>query len=100
MDANGQAESVFRQQPAPGISILKGLGIIDFNGYFSVRLDDGRILINTGNSVRSAIGPEDFVVVGPKGELSEDAHRPSCRSIWLVYQVRPDVRVVIHGHAL
>ena len=100
MDANGPAESLFRQQLTLGISILERLGIIDFNGHFSVRLDDGRILINTGSSVRSAIGPEDFVVVGPKGELSENSPRPPAELPLhvAVYHARSDVQAIVHGH--
>ena len=100
MDANGRIESVFRRELTQGISILERLGIIDFNGHFSIRLDDGRILINTGNSVRSAIGPEDFVVVGPDGEFGEDAPRPPAELPLhvSVYRARPDVQSVVHGH--
>ncbi len=96
----GRSESIFRRELTRGISILEQLGIIDFNGHFSVRLDDGRILINTGNSVRSAIGPEDFVVVGANGELSEDATAPPAELPLHVsiYQARPDVQAVVHGH--
>ena len=44
-----------RLELTQGITILERLGIIDFNGHFSVRLADGNILINTGSSVRSAM---------------------------------------------
>jgi len=83
-----------------GITILERLGIIDFNGHFSVRLDDGTILINTGSSVRSAISPDDFVVAGPDGSFDADAPAPP-KELALhvaVYAARPDVRSVVHGH--
>lgn len=91
---------MLRQELTQGISILERLGIIDFNGHFSVRLDDGNILINTGNSVRSAISPQDFVVVGSNGEISEDVARPPAELPLhvAVYRARPDVQAVVHGH--
>ncbi len=100
MAANPRIESELRQELTTGISILERLGIIDFNGHFSVRLDDGRILINAGNSIRSAIGPDDCVVVGPNGELSDDAPRPPAELPLhvSVYHARPDVQAVVHGH--
>ena len=57
-------ETKYRKQLINGISLLERLGIIDFNGHFSVRLDDGTILINTGASVRSKLDLNDFVIVG------------------------------------
>ncbi len=98
--ATGSDESLFRQELTEGISILERLEIIDFNGHFSVRLEDGCILINTGNSVRSAIGPADFVVVGPNGEIPEDSPRPPAELPLHVsaYRARPDIRAVVHGH--
>ncbi len=91
---------MLRQELTQGISILERLGIIDFNGHFSVRLDDGNILINTGTSVRSAISPQDFVVVGSNGEISEDVARPPAELPLhvAVYRARPDVQAVVHGH--
>ena len=56
-----QRERDARVRLTQGITILERLGIIDFNGHFSVRLDSGDILINSGSSVRSAISPDDFV---------------------------------------
>lgn len=83
-----------------GLSILERLGIIDFNGHFSCRLDDGSMLINSGNSVRSAITPQDFVVVGSNGEI-DNATPPPPKELPLhlsIYQARPDVKAVVHGH--
>ena len=90
----------YRLQLIQGISLLERLGIIDFNGHFSVRLNDGKILINTGASVRSRIGKADFVVVGPDGEISVgDPSPPAELPLHLaVYQARADVMSVVHGH--
>lgn len=100
MAGSEREEAALRQQLTRAISILERLGIIDFNGHFSTRLDDGNILINTGASVRSAITPEDFVVVGPDGGFAEGAPRPPAElPLHLaVYAARPDVFSVVHGH--
>lgn len=89
-----------RVELTQGISILERLGIIDFNGHFSVRLDDGNLLINTGSSVRSSLTPDDFVVVGANGECDENAARPPAELPLhvAVYRSRPDVNAVVHGH--
>lgn len=76
MTTSPSTVSEFREQLIQGIGILERLGIIDFNGHFSVRLPDGRILINSGDSVRSALSPDDFVTVGPDGEIDPEQARP------------------------
>lgn len=102
VDMNAGNESALRLQLTQGISILERLGIIDFNGHFSARLGDGNILINTGSSVRSALAPEDFVVVGANGETSDEAPRPPAElPLHLsIYRARPDIQTVVHGHPL
>jgi len=94
------SHSDYRRDLTNGITILERLGIIDFNGHFSVRLDDGNILINTGSSVRSALTPDQFVVVGPNGEADDSAPAPP-KELALhvaIYKSRPDVSSVAHGH--
>ena len=100
MNSTERSEIALRQELTQGISILERLDIIDFNGHFSVRLSDGNILINTGSSVRSAIGPQDFVVVGPQGEVPDKAVRPPAELPLhvAIYRARPDVQAVVHGH--
>lgn len=95
-----QSDADYRHELVNGITVLERLGIIDFNGHFSARLQDGKILINTGSSVRSAITPDQFVVVGPNGEADEDSPAPP-KELALhvaIYKSRPDVRSVAHGH--
>ncbi len=100
MTSNERSEVTLRQQLTQGISILERLNIIDFNGHFSARLEDGNILINSGSSVRSAIDPQDMVVVGPSGEIADDSPRPPAELPLhvAVYRSRPDVQAVVHGH--
>jgi L-fuculose-phosphate aldolase len=97
---HGYTESELRHQLVKGIGILERLGIIDFNGHFSTRLSDGRILINSGDSVRSAIRGKDFTIVGPNGECAANQPRPPAELPLHVsiYQARPDVTTVVHGH--
>lgn len=97
---NEQSDAEDRRNLISGISILERLGIIDFNGHFSVRLEDGNILINTGSSVRSALTPDQFVVVGPNGEADDNAPKPPMELALhvAIYNARPDVRSVAHGH--
>lgn len=89
-----------RQELTTGISVLERLGIVDFNGHFSARLEDGRLLINSGASVRSALLPADFVIVGPDGEIDDAGPRPPAELPLhvAVYRARPDVQAVAHCH--
>lgn len=94
------SESQLTKKLIQGIGVLERLGIIDFNGHCSARLPDGRILINSGASVRSALTPDDFVTVGPNGEIDPDQARPPAELPLHVsiYQARGDVQSVAHGH--
>lgn len=82
------------------VSILEGLGIIDFNGHFSARLGDGRVLINSGASIRCRLGPEDFVIVEADGSFADGQPRPPAElPLHLaVYASREDVGAVVHCH--
>ena len=100
MNSNDPSETEYRHQLVIGISLLERVGIIDFNGHFSIRLSDGNILINTGASVRSKLDITDFVIVGPDGEFSEEDLRPPAELPLhiAIYQSRPDVMSIVHGH--
>jgi L-fuculose-phosphate aldolase len=93
-------QSNYRDRLIQGISLLERLGVIDFNGHFSVRLSDGNVLINTGASVRSRLGADDFVVVGANGQIAEgDPSPPAELPLHLaIYQARPDAMSVVHCH--
>ncbi len=90
----------YRTKLIQAISLLEKLGIIDFNGHFSTRLSDGKILINTGASVRCNLTDSDFVIVNMQGEISDgDPAPPAELPLHLaVYQSRPDVASVVHCH--
>lgn len=46
------------------------------------------------------MGPQDFVIVGPNGEISEKTPRPPAELPLhvAIYRARPDVQAVVHGH--
>jgi len=89
-----------RRQLITGITILEHLGIIDFNGHFSVRLADNSILINTAASNRSSLQTDDFVIVDADGNCPDNQPAPPAELPLhtAVYQARPDVSSVVHGH--
>lgn len=94
-------ESQSRIDLSTAIRLLERVGIIDFNGHFSVRLPDGNLLINSGSSIRCSLGPDDFVVVRADGTpVNENAPAPPAELPLHVaaYQARPDVQAVLHGH--
>ena len=100
MNSTDPKETEYRKQLIIGISLLERLGVIDFNGHFSVRLDNGNILINTGASVRNKLGLNDFVIVDADGNVSDgDPNPPAELPLHIaIYQSRADVKSVVHGH--
>jgi len=82
------------------IAMLERLSIIDFNGHCSLRLPDGRILINSGASTRSALTAEDIVAIDADGSLLEGKDRPPLEFHihTEIYRRRPEVGAVIHAH--
>jgi L-fuculose-phosphate aldolase len=100
MVTNASVEARARAELTTAITLLERTGIIDFNGHFSVRLPDGNILINSGSSIRCALGPDDFVIVSPDGMAPANAPAPPAElPLHLaVYDTRPDVYAIVHGH--
>lgn len=82
------------------VHLLERYGVIDFNGHASVRLDDGRVLINSADSIRCALTPHDIVTLNADGSLDADQLRPPNElALHLaIYRARPDVNAVVHGH--
>ncbi|MEX1215515.1 class II aldolase/adducin family protein [Saccharospirillum sp.] len=82
------------------VHLLERYGVIDFNGHASVKLDDGRVMINSADSIRCALTPNDLVVVNADGSVDASQPRPPNElALHLaVYQARPDVKAVVHGH--
>ena len=86
---------------AIALAMLEREEIIDFNGHFSARLDDGTgLLINAGDSVRSRITPDDFIAIGFDGRPLDGARTPPMEFHLhaQIYLARPDVHAVVHTH--
>lgn len=92
-----------KQMLADAILMLERAQVIDFNGHFSWRVPGrDQMLINSGASVRSALGPGDIVLVDFDGRLVEgDAPPPMEFHIHSeIYRAREDVGAVVHTHPL
>jgi L-ribulose-5-phosphate 4-epimerase len=93
-----------RQLLATACHILFKLGLSDYLGHPSVRLDADRVLIKPKHSPKvrgmDTMRPEDMVVVDLNGKLVEGEHEPpSERFIHTeIYRARPDVVSVVHTH--
>lgn len=97
--ARKEEEAAARRDLLDGLRMLERAGVIDFNGHASIRLSDGRILINSGASVRSRLTPEDLTVLDAQGEVLDGSAAPMERFIHTeIYKARRDVSAVVHGH--
>ena len=93
-----------RELLATSCHILYKLGLSDYLGHPSVRLDTDRVLIKPKHSPRirgmDRMGPGDMVVIDLSGKLVDGEHEPpSERFIHTeIYRARPDVVSVVHTH--
>jgi L-ribulose-5-phosphate 4-epimerase len=93
-----------RELLATACHMLYKLGLSDYLGHPSVRLDTERILIKPKHSATvrgmDTMRPDDMVVIDLSGKLVEGDHEPpSERFIHTeVYRARPDVASVVHTH--
>ena len=99
-----QDEAQQRELLATACHILYKLGLSDYLGHPSVRLDPERVLIKPKHSPRirgmDRTGPADMVVIDLDGRLTAGEHEPpSERFIHTeIYRARPDVVSVVHTH--
>jgi ribulose-5-phosphate 4-epimerase/fuculose-1-phosphate aldolase len=97
-------ERELRELLATSCHILYKLGLSDYLGHPSARLDANSVLIKPKHSPRirgmDTMGPEDMVVIDLDGNLLEgDDPPPSERFIHTeIYRARPDVVSVVHTH--
>jgi ribulose-5-phosphate 4-epimerase/fuculose-1-phosphate aldolase len=85
------------------ILMMERAQVIDFNGHFSARIaGTNHMLINSGQSVRSALTTDDIVTIDMDGNLVEgDAVPPMEFHIHAeIYRRRADVNAVVHTHPL
>ena len=82
--------------------MLERADIIDYNGHASIRLDDGRMLINSGSCQRSRLTTADICTIDMDGQvLSGSGSGKPPLEFHLhagIYRARPDVGAVVHAH--
>jgi len=89
-----------KQQLVDCIRMLEQSEIIDYNGHASIRLDEGRMLINIGSCQRSALTIEDICTIDMEGNLLEGSSKPPLEFHLHagIYRARADVKAVVHAH--
>ena len=93
-------EAEGKKRLADAIRMLERADIVDYNGHFSMRVGGDRMLINSGASVRGALGPDDIVAVDMDGRpLDSNVAPPLEFHIHSeIYRARKDVNAVAHTH--
>ena len=61
------------------IRMLEYNGIVDYNGHASIRVGDGRMLINTGSCQRSRLTVDDICMIDFGGNLIEGNGKATTR---------------------
>jgi L-ribulose-5-phosphate 4-epimerase len=92
-----------KQQLVDAILMMEHAQIIDFNGHFSARLPGtDQILINSGVSVRSALGVDDIILIDLDGKNLEGGATPPMEYHIHseIFRRRPEVNAVVHTHPL
>lgn len=95
-------EKILRLEVAACCRLAEYLGLFDFSGHASARIQGkDTIFINSRDSVRSNIKPQDIIRVNWKdGTSDEEGTAPSEVYIHTaIYQSRPDVNAVAHLHS-
>lgn len=89
-----------KQQLVRCIRMLERSGIMDYNGHASMRIDDGRMLINIGNCQRSRLTADDICTIDFDGNVIEGNGKPPLEFHLHagVYKARSDSGAVIHCH--
>jgi L-fuculose-phosphate aldolase len=92
-----------KQMLADALSMMERAEVIDFNGHMSARIPGtDHVLINSGKSVRSALGADDIIEIDMEGRpIGTDVVPPMEFHIHTeIYRRRPDVNAVAHTHPL
>lgn len=94
------AEPELKQQLVDCIRMLEQNDIMDYNGHASIRLDDNRILINSGSCQRSRLTVADICMIDLEAnQLAGNASAPLERHLHCgIYRVRADVNAIVHCH--
>src|SRR2546429_8568781 len=89
-----------KQQLVDCIRMLEQSDIIDNNGHCSVRLDDTRVLINSGSCQRSRLTADDICTIDLEAnQIEGKGNAPLERHLHCgIYRVRPDVKAIVPAH--
>ena len=93
-------EAEAREQLVDAIRMLERANVVDYNGHFSARVGENRLLINSGPSVRGALSAKDIIAIDLDGQPL-DGNVPPPLEFHLhaeIYRARPDVNAVVHTH--
>lgn len=93
--------SDLKQMLADAIRMMEKAEHLDFNGHFSVRMQNSEwILINSAAASRSALTKEDIIAIDLDGNVVEGEGRPPNEYPLhtQIYKCRPDVQAVAHTH--
>ncbi|MFZ2737972.1 MAG: class II aldolase/adducin family protein [Burkholderiaceae bacterium] len=91
---------LLKQQLVDCIRMLEHSNIIDYNGHASIRLDEGRMLINSGSCQRSKLTSADICTIDMTGQVLAGSAKPPLEFHLHagIYRARPDVKAVVHAH--
>ncbi len=89
-----------KQQLVDCIRMLERSDIIDYNGHASIRLEDGRMLINIGSCQRSKLTTADICTIDMQGQVVDGQGQPPLEFHLHagIYRARRDVNAVVHAH--
>jgi ribulose-5-phosphate 4-epimerase/fuculose-1-phosphate aldolase len=93
-------EAQARGELTDAIRMLERANVVDYNGHFSARVGENRVLINSGPSVRGALQESDIIAIDMDGKPL-DGNIPPPLEFHLhteIYRARPDVMSVVHTH--
>jgi len=95
-------ENTLQKEVATCCRLAEYLGLFDFSGHISARLENiNDIFINSRDSVRSNIGPQDIIKVNLNNEFSEKGS-VAPQEVFIhtaIYRCRPDIHAVAHLHS-
>ncbi len=91
---------LLKQQLVDCIRMLEHSNIIDYNGHASIRLDEDRMLINSGSCQRSKLTSADICTIDMAGQVLAGSAKPPLEFHLHagIYRARPDVQAVVHAH--
>lgn len=70
------------------------------DGNITIRMDEDRILATPAGVSKGMLAPEDLIVCDMQGQRVSGSRSPTSEMLMhlTVYQMRPDIRAVVHAH--